>query len=53
MKKFMTIFCITCLSVSAIAQSGVRIGNYEVIVKKANNDTTKQITLNEPCPPCP
>ena len=53
MKKLMTIFCITCLSVSAIAQSGVRIGSYQVIVKKANSDTINQIILSEPCLPCP
>ena len=50
MKKFIIIFCTVCISVSAIAQQGVRIGNYEFIVKKADSDT---IVINEPCPPCP
>jgi len=50
MKKFIIIFCTVCISLSAIAQQGVRIGNYEFIVKKAESDT---IILNEPCPPCP
>lgn len=53
MKKIITIFCITCISVTAIAQSGVRIGNLEFIVRKTENDSLAQISLNEPCPPCP
>ena len=54
MKKLITIFlCATCISVSAIAQSGVRIGNMEIIVRKTENDTVAQITVGDPCPPCP
>ena len=54
MKKIMTIFCITCISVSAIAQSGVRIGNYEIFVKKAEKDSIIQVFVeDDPCPPCP
>jgi len=54
MKKLVTIFCITCISVSAIAQSGVRIGNYEIFVKKAEKDSTIQVFVeDDPCPPCP
>ena len=54
MKKFMTIFCIACLSVSAIAQSGVRIGNYVFHVQKAGSDSiTNVYTEDDPCPPCP
>jgi len=50
MKKFIIIFCTVCISVSAIAQQGVRFGNLEFIVRKADSDT---IVVNEPCPPCP
>ena len=54
MKKFITIiFCVTCISVTAIAQSGVRIGNMEFIIKKTEHDTITQITVDDPCPPCP
>jgi len=54
MKKIMTILCITCISVSAIAQSGVRIGNYEFFIKKAGQDSIIQVFAeNDPCPPCP
>ena len=54
MKKIMTILCITCISVSAIAQSGVRIGNYEFFIKKAGQDSIIQVFVeDDPCPPCP
>ena len=53
MKKLITVFCITCISLGAIAQSGVRIGNMEFIYRKAGSDTITQITVDEPCPPCP
>ena len=51
MKKIATlIFCITCISVIAIAQPGVRIGNMEIItLRKIEKDS---IVINEPCP-CP
>jgi hypothetical protein len=55
MKKLIIIlFCTACISVSAIAQSdvrGVRIGNMEIVVRKAGNDTVAQIIVDEPCPP--
>ena len=47
MKKIITIFCATCISVVAIAQSGVRIGNYEIYVKKAEADSTIQVFVEE------
>ena len=55
MKKLITIFlCATCISVSAIAQSGVRIGSLEFIVRKAERDSVVQVFAEEdPCPPCP
>jgi len=55
MKKIIiTIICITCVTASVIAQSGVRIGNYEFHVKKAEKDSTIQVFAEEdPCPPCP
>jgi hypothetical protein len=54
MKKLITIIlCVTCVSVTAIAQSGVRIGNLEFVIKKTEHDTITQITVDEPCPPCP
>ena len=55
MKKIIiTIFCIACMSAGVIAQSGVRIGNYEFNVKKAEKDSTIQVFAEEdPCPPCP
>ena len=54
MKKLMTIvLCTTCISVNIIAQSGVRIGNYELFLKKVETDSIEQIVLSEPCPPCP
>ena len=54
MKKYIAIFlCTTCISAGVIAQPSVKIGNLEFIVKKAERDTVAQITVNEPCPPCP
>jgi hypothetical protein len=54
MKKLITIFlCTTYISANAIAQSGVRIGNMEIILRKTENDTVAQITIGDPCPPCP
>jgi len=55
MKKIIiTIFCIACMSTGVIAQSGVRIGNYEFNVKKAVKDSVIQVYAEEdPCPPCP
>ena len=53
MKKLIIILCVTCISVTAIAQSGVRIGNMEFIYRKVGSDTLTQITVDEPCPPCP
>ena len=54
MKKIIIILCIACVSVSAIAQSGVRIGNYVFHVQKEKKDSTIQVfTEDDPCPPCP
>ena len=56
MKKLIIIFCITCISVSAIAQSqsGVRIGSYVFHVQKANPDSLINVYAeDDPCPPCP
>jgi len=54
MKKIISILvCVTCMSVTAIAQSGVRIGNLEFIVKKTVHDSIVQVAVDEPCPPCP
>ena len=54
MKKIINILvCVTCISVTAIAQNGVRIGNLEFIVRKTENDTVTQINVTDPCPPCP
>ena len=54
MKKLISIFlCTTYISVSAIAQSGVRIGNLEFIVRKTETDTVVQINVDEPSPPSP
>jgi len=54
MKKLMIIFCITCISASLIAQSGVRIGSYEFFVKKAEKDSVIQVFVeDDPCQPCP
>jgi len=54
MKKLMTILCISCISVGAIAQSGVRIGSYVFHVQKANQDSlTNVFAEDDPCPPCP
>ena len=52
-KLIITILCVICISVTAIAQTGVRVGNMEFVVKKTGNDTITQITVDEPCPPCP
>ena len=51
-KKIFMFFCVTCISVTVIAQSGVRIGNLEFVVKKATSDSIAQFVEN-PCPPCP
>ena len=53
MKKIIIILCITSISVTAMAQSGVRIGNMEFVYRKVGNDTITQITVDDPCPPCP
>jgi len=54
MKKFIIIFCITCISVNVIAQSGVRIGSYEIFIQKADNDSTIHFFVeDDPCPSCP
>ncbi|MDR1172458.1 MAG: PorT family protein [Bacteroidales bacterium] len=55
MKKLSTILCIACISVSVTAQSGVRIGNLEISIKKStyDRDTLMQVTVIDPCPPCP
>ena len=52
MKKLINILCVTCISVTAIAQSAVRIGSLEFSVKKTSSDTIIQI-VEDPCPPCP
>ena len=55
MKKLIIgIFCISCITIDATAQSGVRIGNLEFIVKKAERDSVIRVFAQEdPCPPCP
>ena len=54
MKKIIILFSITCISLSAIAQQKVHIGNMEVIIRKQEQDTTMQVNVFEdPCPPCP
>ena len=54
MKKLIIIFCIACMSVSVIAQSGVRIGNYVFHVQKAVSDSATNVYVeDDPCPPCP
>jgi hypothetical protein len=54
MKKFIIfLLCVACLSVTAIAQTGVRIGNLEFTVRNTERDTVVQITVDDPCPPCP
>ena len=40
MKKLIVILGIACISASVIAQHVVRIGNMEIVVKKAEGDTT-------------
>jgi len=52
MKKLIIIFCTTCISISAIAQQGVRIGNMELIVRKYEQDTAVYINVLD-CPKCP
>ena len=62
MKKLTTILlCVTCISANMFAQSdewtgnGVRIGNMKIYIKKNVNeqDTMMQVTVTDPCPPCP
>ena len=53
MKKLIIILFCTTISVSVIAQSGVRIGNLEFIVRKTETDTIVQINVDEPSSPCP
>ena len=54
MKKLITIIlCVTCISVTAIAQTGIRIGKMEFVYRIVGSDTITQITVDEPCPPCP
>jgi len=54
MKKIISIIlCVTCISVTAIAQTGVRIGKMEFVIRNTGSDTITQITVDEPCPPCP
>ena len=54
MKKLIIILlCVICISVTATAQSGVRIGNIEFVVRKTGQDTIAQISVEDPCPPCP
>jgi hypothetical protein len=45
-KTFIILLCTACIAAGATAQSGVRIGNMEIIVKKAGNDTITQIKIN-------
>ena len=52
-KLIITILCVICISVTAIAQTGVRIGNMEFVIRNTGSDTITQITIDEPCPPCP
>jgi hypothetical protein len=53
MKKIMTtILCVAGISVTAIAQSGVRIGNMEINVRKnSDQDTMVQIIVKNTTPP--
>ena len=52
MKKLIVIFCIINISMNVIAQRAVRIGNMEIIVRAAEQDTTVQINvLDEPVVP--
>ena len=53
MKKIIIILCVTCISVTAIAQTGVRIGKMEFVIRNTGSDTITQITVDDPCPPCP
>ena len=43
----MTIFCVACISVVTIAQTGVRIGNYEFYVTKAESDSVTKVFVEE------
>ena len=52
-KVIIIILCVTGISVTVIAQSGVRIGNMEFVIRNTGNDTIPQITVDDPCPPCP
>ncbi|MDR1119512.1 MAG: PorT family protein [Dysgonamonadaceae bacterium] len=55
MKKLATLLCIACITASVTAQSSVRIGNMEIIVRKSvhDRDTVLQVAAEEPDPPCP
>jgi len=53
MKKLIILFGAFCISLSAIAQQAVRIGNLEFTVRVQEQDTTLVNVLDEPCPPCP
>jgi len=54
MKKLVIIILsVTCISVTAIAQTGIRIGKMEFLYRIAGSDTITQITEDNPCPPCP
>ena len=54
MKNLITVlFCIVFISTNAIAQRNVRIGNLEISVRNNNQDTTMQVVVTDPCPPCP
>jgi hypothetical protein len=47
MKKLMIVFlCLSGISTGAAAQNGVRIGNMQIIVKKAGSDTLTQIVVD-------
>ena len=52
-KLIIIILCTSCISAGTIAQSGVRIGNLEFVYRKVGSDTITQITVDDPCPPCP
>ena len=54
MKKLITILlCITCISVNAVAQSGVRIGNLEISVRKSTHDPDTMVQIIVTDPPTP
>ncbi|MDR0714905.1 MAG: PorT family protein [Bacteroidales bacterium] len=48
MKKIAIFCCFACLSANTIAQKTVRIGNMEIVLRKAGNDTITQIIVDEP-----